>query len=269
MDDERLVEVSPQRSVRLARELVGLLERPQDSDYVVRTIARREVNGLPLMSAEIVIAGRETRARHALSVAYPLHFRKTYFAARLRGDTATEFERQSSASAILGIPPPIGFGPDVYRACLVPGRPYHRLSPFGLDPEEANLRAASKLALAPAAGLWGFMASALKQLYALHDAGLAHGDAELHNFIVCPSPLEVVPVDFEAAVPRGAMDDAAWRARRAADLVPVLREAVLVQCVLGRQRGPLADAAWSALDGLFRAPERFRRAIEFHPDPPE
>src|ERR1700733_2778473 len=128
MDDERLVEVSPQRTVRLAHELVGLLERPQQNDYVVRTIARREANGLPLMSAEIVIAGRETRARHALSVAYPLHFRKTYFAARLRGDTATEFEHQASASAILGIPPPIGFGPDVYRACLVPGRPYHRLS---------------------------------------------------------------------------------------------------------------------------------------------
>jgi|CZKU01.1.fsa_nt_gi hypothetical protein len=269
MDDERLVEISPQRSVRLARELASLLERPQQNDYVVRTIARREANGLPLMSAEIVIAGRESREHHPLSVTYPLHFRKTYFTARLHGDPAKEFENQSLASAILGIPPPIGFGPSVFRACLVPGRPYPRLSPFGLDPEEANLRAASKVHLASAAGLWGFMAGALKQLYALHDAGLAHGDAELHNLVVCPSPLEVIPIDFEAAVKRDDVDEAAWRTRRALDLAPLLREAVFIQCVLGPQRGPLADASWSAIDGLFRAPDRFRRAIEVHPDPPE
>ena len=92
MDEERLVAVSPQHSVRLAPEFVGLIERPQRSDYVVRTIARREANGLPLMSAEIVIAGRETRETHPLAITYPLHFRKTYFAARLHGDTAKEFD---------------------------------------------------------------------------------------------------------------------------------------------------------------------------------
>jgi hypothetical protein len=269
MDDERLVEVSPQRTVRLAHELVGLLERPQQNDYVVRTIARREANGLPLMSAEIVIAGRETRERHALSVTYPLHFRKTYSAARLHGDTAKEFEYQSIASGILGIPPPIGFGSNVFRACLVPGRPYSRLSPFGADPEEANLRIAPKVPLAAAAGLWGLAGSALKQLYSLHDAGLAHGDAELQNLVVNPSPLEVVMVDFESAVPRGEMEPAAWEARRTADLEPLLREAVFIQCVLGRQRGPLADASWAAIDRLFRSPDRFKRAIEVHPEPPE
>ena len=30
------------------------------------------------------------REQHALAVTYPLHFRKTYFAARLHGDTATK-----------------------------------------------------------------------------------------------------------------------------------------------------------------------------------
>jgi hypothetical protein len=269
MDDERLVEVSPHRSVRLAHELVGLIERPQQHDYVVRTIVRREANGLPLMSAEIVIAGRETRERQPLSVTYPLHFRKTYFAARLHGDTAKEFEYQSLASRILGIAPPIGFAANVFRACLVPGRPYQRLSPFGVDPEEGNLRVAPKVPLATAAGLWGFAASALKQLYVLHDAGVAHGDAELHNFVVCPSPLEVVPVDFEGVVERGALEEPAWQARLAADLMPILREGVFLQCVLGRQRGPLADASWAAIDDLFRSPDRFRRAIEVHPDPPE
>jgi hypothetical protein len=269
MDDDRVVGVSPQHSVRLARELVGLIERPQQDDYVVRTIARREANGLPLMSAEIVIAGRETRERYPLAVIYPLHFRKTYFAARLHGDTAKEFENHALASGILGLPPPIGFDPKILRSCLAPGRPYPRLSPFGVDPEEGNLRVALKVPLESAAGLWGFAESALKQLYTLHDAGLAHGDAELHNVVVCPSPLEVVLVDFEAAVERDALDEAAWQKRCAADLIPLLREAVFLQSVLGRQRGPLADASWSELDRLFRSPDRFRRAIEAQVDPPE
>jgi len=267
MDEERLVAVSPQHSVRLAHELVGLLDRPQESDYVVRTIARREANGLPLMSAEIVVAGRETRAQFPLAVTYPLHFRKTYFAARMHGDTAKEFDNLSLASGILGLPPPIGFAPKVIRVCLAPGRPYQRLSPFGVEPEEGNLRVAQKVPFPLAAGLWGFAESAFGQHTVLHAAGLAHGDAELHNLVVCPSPLEVVMVDFEAAVKRDDVGSPAWQARLAADLTPLLREAVFLQCVLGRQRGSLAEAAWSELDRLFRSPERFRRAIEIQPDP--
>ena len=202
MDDDRLVAVSPQHSVRLAREYVVLIEQPPQNDYVVRTIARREANGLPLMTAEIVVAGRETRERHPLSVTYPLQFRKTYSAARLNGDTAKEFENQTLASQILGLPPPIGYAPMVFRSCLVPGRPYERLSPFGVEPEESNLRIAEKLPLAAAAGLWGFAEDALKDLSTLHAAGLAHGDVQLHNLVVCPAPLDLVVVDFEAAVRR-------------------------------------------------------------------
>jgi hypothetical protein len=269
MDDERLIAVSPQHSVRLARELVGLVERPQQNDYVVRTIARHEANGLPLMSAEIVVAGRETRERHPLSVTYPLHFRKTYFAARLQGDPAKEFASTSLASDILNLPPPIGFAAQVFRSCLAPGRPYQRLSPFGVEPEESNIRLAEKVSLAAAAGLWAFAEGALNQLSALHDAGLAHGDAELHNVVVCPTPLGVVLVDFEAAVKRDEVDAAAWQARRDADVTPLLREAIYLQCALGRQQGPLADASWSALDRLVRSPDRFRREIANRPDPSE
>src|SRR5580658_7558051 len=121
MDDERLVFVSPQHSVRLSREFFDLIAKAPQLDYVVRTIASREANGLPLMSADFVIAGRETRERHPVARKYPLHFRKTYFAARLSGDPEREFRLLSLASAILGYPPPIGFGPYVIRACLVPG----------------------------------------------------------------------------------------------------------------------------------------------------
>jgi len=266
MEDDRLIRVSPRHSVRLAREYVGLIERAPQNDYVVRTIVRREAQGLPLMSAELVIAGRETREKYPLAATYPLHFRKTYAAARLHGDTALEFESQLLASRIIPVPPPIGFAPDSFRSCLVPGRPYQRLSPFGREPEESNLRAALDLPLAAAAGLFRLSEEAFRHLRTLHAGGLAHGDAELHNFVVCPSPLELVLIDFEAAQRKDTLDEAAWRARCEADLVPLLREAVFLQCALGRQEGPLAELAWEQMAGLFRAPDRFRRAIDDQSD---
>jgi hypothetical protein len=262
MDAARLVPVSPRHAVHLAREYLVLIDRPPKQDFVVRTIIRREANGLPLMSAEIVIAGSETREQHPLAATYPLHFRKTYFAARLHGDPALEFESHLAASRVIRLSPPIGFGTDVFRSCLVPGRPYDRLSPFGLTPEDANMRAAQGLDLAAAAGLWRLAEETLSHLLALHRAGLAHGDAELHNFIVCPSPLEVVVIDFEGSVRQDALPPSAWAARCDADLAPLLREAVFVQCALGRQEGDLAERSFQQMDRLLRDPDRFRRAID-------
>jgi len=148
----------------------------------------------------------------------------------------------------------------------VPGRPYNRLSPFGVEPEESNMRVAQGLELASAPGLWRLAEEALKHLTTLHEGGLAHGDAELHNFVVCPAPLELVIIDFESSVPKDTLDADAWEKRRALDLVPLLREAVFLQCTLGRQEGPLADLAWKRMESLFRAPDRFRRAIEEQAD---
>jgi hypothetical protein len=42
----------------------------------------------------------------------------------------------------------------------------------------------------------------------------------------------------------------------------LLREAVFLQCALGRQTGQLADLSWKRMDELFDVPERFRRQIE-------
>jgi hypothetical protein len=229
---------------------------------VVHTIEKREANGLPLMCAEIVIAGNETRAQFPLAVTYPLHFRKIYFAARLHGDPRIEYEASTRASALVGLPPPIGYTEHMFRSCLVPGSPYPRLSPFEPEAEESNLRRAANLPLAAAAGLWRLAEEAARLLVALHAGGLAHGDAELQNFIVCPAPLEVLLVDFETAVNREALDEAAWLARCAADRAPLLREAIFLQTALGRQRGELADMAWQAAPQLFRDATRLRRAIE-------
>jgi hypothetical protein len=261
MDDHRLVAVSPRHYVRLASELWASIETPPARDFVVRTVERRVANGLPLMAAEIVIAGRETRDRHPLADAYPLHFKKTYAAARLHGDTAREYGGAARASELLGAAPPIGYSPDAFRSCLVPGTPYRRLSPFGVEPEEGNLRFARDQSLAVSAGLWRLLDEAFRRLRSLHDGGLAHGDAELSNFIVTPAPLEVVIVDFEAAVVKDEVTDGAWRERLDEDLGPLLREAVFLQCALGRQEGELAARAWEEAPRLFRDAERFQRAI--------
>jgi hypothetical protein len=266
VDEDSTVPVSPRHSVRLAREYVIIVKKAQRRDFVVRTITRREANGVPLMSAEIVIAGEDTRAEFELARSFPLHFRKTYFPGRLHGDPKDEFDRQARASEILAIPPPIGHTPTVFRTCLLPGQPYSTLSPFKADNEEANIPKARGLPLAQAAGLWQLAESAFAQITKLHAAGLSHGDTELHNFVVCPSPLEILPIDFEGAAERTGLDDDAWNYRVEKDLVPLLRQAVLLECGLGAQSGEFAEAAHTRMAKLFRDGERFRREIERRSD---
>jgi hypothetical protein len=262
VDESRAIAVSPRHTVLLATELYPLIEKPPRQDFVVRTRARREANGLPLMLAELVIAGEETRRAHPAAQTYPLHFRKTYFPGQLHGDPQIEFERHLLASQLSATPPPIGYTDSTFRSCLIPGLAYARLTPFGGEPPENNISKAQKLSLETAAGLWRLAEESLAQLELIQAGGLAHGDAELHNIIVCPAPLEPILIDFEAAVRKEAMTGAAWEARCKLDLEPLLREAVYLQCLLGRQPSRLGELAWNRLGELFRSPDRFQRAIE-------
>lgn len=261
-DGDERISVSPRHSVRLAQELAPFIHAAPSRDFVVRTISHREVNGMPLMSAEIVIAGRDTRDRFPAAAQYPLHFRKTYYPGRLHGDPRIEFERQAEAAALIGIPPPIGYTPDTFRSCLLPGTPYSRLSPFGLDPESANLHAARELELAPAAGLWLLIEQAFHRMKALHAGGIVHRDAQLHNLIVCGSPLEIVVIDFESAVQRKELDPADWEQAVADDLLLIAKEGALLQCALGRQRGQFAEYCVRNLPHAFKEPDRVRDEID-------
>ena len=264
MDETRRIAVSPRHTVILSADLMPYIERAPWQDFVVRTLVHREVNGLPLMTAELVIAGQDTRRLHPAAAIYPFHFRKTYFSGHLRGDPSAEFEQQMLASRLSATPPPIGHEASVFRSCMVPGQSYARLTPFGGEPPESNITKAQKLGLATAAGLWRLAEELLAQHLALHRGGLAHGDSELHNCMVCPAPLGPILIDFEAAVRKDALDDAAWQARCKLDLMPLLREAVYLLCALGRQPSPLAELAWARLPELFRSPQRFQAAIETH-----
>jgi hypothetical protein len=264
MEDHRWIAVSPRHRVRLASELLLLIDRPPQRDFVVHTIEKREANGLPLMAAEIVIASAQTRSEYPAAAAYPLHFRKTYFAARLHGDPQVEYDCSLKASELADLPPPIGHTAHIFRSCLIPGTPYRRLSPFQQDAEDSNLRHAGDLPLVAAAGLWRLLEEARAQLEKLHLGGLAHGDTELQNFIVCPAPLEVILVDFETSVLRESVDEAAWKKRCELDHAPLLREAIFLQIALGRQRGALADESWDAAPALFRDGARLQRKVEQH-----
>ena len=265
MLDSVSVAVSPKHAVQLAAGYMPLLDRAPQADYVVRTIERRQVDGLALMSAEIVIASAATRERHPLAATYPLHFRKTYFPASLHVAPKLELERTREAGTLIRVPLPIGFEPHVYRSCFVPGTPYARLTPFAFEPEESNLPRAAKLPLATAVGLWHLAEDAFSELTRLHEGGLTHGDLELQNIVACPSPLEVILVDFEGTTPIAQIPENERRSRLAADRRALLREAVLLQVALGRQPGPLGDLAWEHLPELFRDADRFRRAIELRP----
>jgi hypothetical protein len=266
MDEDQPVRVSPRHWVRLADEYLVLLDHPPEHDYVVQTVTNRQANGLPLMSAEIVIAGKDTRDRWLLARSYPLHFRKTYFAGRLRGDPRDEYHAAEVACDLLGLPAPIGHTNSEFRTCLVPGLPYARLSPFGLEPDDANLRVAADAPLSSAIGLWHLLELAYDQLLTLHAGGIAHGDAELHNFIVSPAPLEILPIDFEASVFRDQVDEDTWKKRCEEDLAPLLKEAMYLQCALGRQPDGLGAAAWAAAPALLRDASRFYRAVERQAD---
>jgi hypothetical protein len=262
LDDDPLIRLSPRHYVRLAPEIVAVIDRPQRSDVVIRTIRRKEANGLPLMAGEIVVAGRETRRAFPLAETYPIHFKKTYFPGRLHGDPGIELARHQEASEIIDIPPPIGCDERSFRACLLPGRPLDALSPFHGEPEDIRLRQARELSLDAAAGQWRLTETAFETMQRLHERGLVHGDAVLQNFIVCPSPLEILPIDFEAARRRDELDELSWQRSVQSDLDPLLLHAVFLLCTLGVQPSPLAEAALARMDRLLRSPERFRHEIE-------
>lgn len=266
MDQDFAIAVSPRHSVRLALEYKVLVEKAPRRDFSVRTVTRREANGLPLMTAEIVIAGEEARQEMELAAKYPLHFKKTYFPARLHGDPRIEFDRQLGASQLIDVFPPIGSTNETFRACMIPGQPLTSLLTFQSEPEDRNLRHARDLPLSSAIGQWRLAEQAYADLTTLHRGGLAHGDAELHNFVVCPAPLEIMLVDFEAAVEESSMTPDAWSARRLADLDPLLRLAILIQCGLGAQTGELADQSRERIGALFKDPDKFRRAIDKQAD---
>jgi len=238
-----------------------MIDKAPREDFVVRTLARRKAGEMTLMMGELVIAGAGTRERYERARAYPLHFRKTYYPGKLHGDPLTEFELHERASMLVDVPPPIGSTPNTFRSCFLPGTPFNQLSTLGTEPDESNIALAQQLSLAGAAGLWRLCEEAFGLLVRMQQGGLTHGDAHLHNFIVCPSPLEVLPIDFEIGVSRDSVTPEVWEQRCQADRQHVLKLAIYLQCALGRQRGPLSRESMTRIALLVRPADTFYGVI--------
>lgn len=257
----RPIRVSPRHHVALADDYLRMIDVAPQEDFVVRNLARRKADEMTLMMGDLVIAGAATRDQYELARTYPLHFRKTYYPGKLHGDPGTEFELHRRASALVDVPPPIGSTPNSFRSCFLPGTPLDRLSTLGTEPDESNIGVARELSLAAAAGLWRLAEEALGLLTRMQLGGLTHGDAHLHNFIVCPSPLEVLPIDFEIGALKDLLPPDAWEQRCQADRQHLLKLAIYLQCALGRQRGPLADESIAAVERLAHPAVAFQSAI--------
>ena len=68
MEEERLIPVSPRHAVLLSREYLAFVDTAPQRDYVVRTVAKRQVGAMMLMSGDLVIASAETVTNCASSL---------------------------------------------------------------------------------------------------------------------------------------------------------------------------------------------------------
>lgn len=261
-----IVRLSPLHRVELAEACAPLLDHPPEKDFPLHTVAlKRAPDGRPLIHSELVIAGRQTREAFPLAREFPVHFLKSFHPWTFHGDPQKEFEYTRRAAEILGSPPPIGHDTNSFRTTFIPGRPLSGLSPFfGVEPPERNLSLAREVLPGALIGLWRLLEETFGQVRRLHAEGLAHGDLELHNVIVCTAPVRTFLIDYEGAGwQRESLDPAVdWPKRQQQDLREILRTAVYVQSALGPQEGPLAEACREHLPGLFRDPARFLATLE-------
>ena len=253
--DNAPIPLSPFHSIEVAESLRSLLAQPRESDFSLRSIARKEgPDGRELVQMQLVIAGRKTRAAHPLAERYPIHFLKAYHPWSFHGDPKVEFENHHSAAAILGAPEPIGCDANTIRSAFLPGKPLSRLSPFtNVEPQESCLGIAQQADPAALIGLWKLAEEAHAQVQKLHEQNFFHRDLELHNLIVCTAPVRVFLIDFESADRDFHGTDAERQELCFNDDQELLRLAIYLQSGLGHQEGPLADASLAALPQLFRA----------------
>ncbi len=256
----RRVPLSELHNIRLAREYWELLDKPPKSDFTLHTIATKEALGQKTMLAELVIAGKETREKFPLADKYPVHFKKTYLPGALHRDTSEEFAALNLASQILESPGPIGYSPHTIRSCFIPGKTLDRLTPFTLEPPEQNVEVGRKCPELQLYGLWMLLREAYDNLYKLHEKNFFHRDLELHNCTFCPRPTKLFLIDFGAANELKPGEDRGKL--KFNDLKQILTQAIFVQCALGKQSDPLAEASILHAQNLFRDASYFLRRIE-------
>ncbi len=258
------VPVSALHSIVVAETLYPLLDRPQEKDFSLHTIARKTgPDGRDLVHSELVIAGRQSRERFPTARVYPIHFLKSYNPWALHGRPENEYENTRAAASILRSPLPIGYDDSSFRAAFIPGKPLSRISPFtNVDPPERCLGIAAETEPAVLIGLWKLAEEVFEQLSKLHEHRFFHGDMELHNIIVCTAPVQAFLIDYESAICDFSGSDEEFEDLRFRDLEELLRLAVYLQAGLGRQENALAQASQDYLPRLFRNADTFNARLD-------
>ena len=258
------VPLSPLHSIELAEGLSHLLVKPPEKDFPIYSIARKTgPDGRDLAHSELVIAGKRTRKTFPIAEQYPVHFLKSYHPWSFHGDPRVEFENNRAAAQILGTTEPIGFDSNSFRATFIPGKPLSKLSPFtNIEPSHRCLGIAQETAPAALIGLWRLAEEVFAQIEKLHSEHFCHGDLELHNVVVCTSPIQTFLIDFESSERAFFGPESVWEQRRSRDLFELLRLAIYLQCGLGRQQGPLARKSLDDLPNLFDHASTFSARLD-------
>lgn len=255
-----MIALSTIHKIELNQNLKTILKNPRNKDFLVHNImTKRSPNGEPLVSTELVIAGNKTRNQFPKAKKYPLHFVKRYGPTSFHSDPKIEYDNSCKIAEILKNPMPIGFNSNTFRNAYLPGIPYEKISPFGIEPCERNLEIAQDVPFATQIALWQLMEDAYKQIKKLHKNGYAHGDLEKHNLIVCKQPIGLFLIDFESVKCLGECDNPESQCRK--DLQIIFTEAIFIQSVLGKQNGALGKASFKALDWIFKDPEPFKEIL--------
>ena len=258
------VPLSPLHSIELAAGLSHLLVKPPEKDFPLYSIARKtSPDGRELVHSELVIAGKRTRTTYPLAELYPVHFLKSYHPWSFHGNPEVEFENNRAAAQILGMPEPIGFDSNSFRATFMPGKPLSKLSPFtNIEPPHRCLGIAQETDPTALIGVWRWAEEIFAQIEKLHSQRFCHGDLELHNVVVCTGPIQTFLVDFESSERAFSGSELSWVQRRSRDLFELLRLAIYLQCGLGSQHGRLAAKSLEDLPKLFDHTSTFSARLD-------
>ncbi len=256
--------VSSLHSIRLGEAHASLLTRPQTNDFSLHLIDRKvDPSGRQQVQSELVIAGSKTREKYPIADEYPIHFLKSYFPWTLHQDPKIEYENNLAASNILHSPPPIGYDHRTIRLSFIPGKSLTRFSPFtNIEPPERCLSIARETPQASLIGLWLLAEQTYELVKKLHQHRFFHGDLELHNIVICLSPVAPFLIDFESSQIEFQGTEAEWAEAQFKDLRELLRLAIYLQASLGRQKSALAQASLEKLPRLFKSASTFAARLD-------
>jgi hypothetical protein len=85
---------------------------------------------------------------------------------------------------------------------------------------------------------------------------------ELHNVVICTSPIQTFMIDFESSESSFVGPEKSWNDLRLRDYYELLRLAVYLQCGLGRQKGALAQKSLENLSLLFDTSSTFAARLD-------